>query len=302
MNILLTGVAGQLGRVLAQPLKQMGTLSAPSRDALDLADGNALKGALETLQPGLIVNTAAYTNVDQAETETRQAYLVNAAAPEIMARWAATRGVPLVHFSTDYVYSGAGEIRHDEDEAPAPRNAYGASKLAGDEAIGQSGAPHLILRTSWLYDATSRNFLTTILSAARAREELRVVDDQVGAPTPAALVAAIAMEILQAGDPHETFAASGGIVHAAAAGAASRYEFARAIVEGLRKRGCELAAQRVVPVSSAEMATPAKRPLNSRLSLARLSERFGIDPPDWRAALRPVLDAVARAEKEKPAP
>ena len=301
MKILLTGSSGQLGRVLAQPLKQLGDLSAPKRAALDLADGQALKDALESAQPDLIVNAAAYTDVDRAETETRQTYLVNAAAPEIMARWAATRGVPLLHISTDYVYSGAGDTPNEEDEAAAPLNAYGASKLAGDEAIAQSGAPHLILRTSWLYSATGRNFLTTILNAARSREELRVVEDQVGAPTPAALVAAIAMEILQAGDPRETFATSGGVVHAAAAGAASRHEFARAIVDGLRKRGCDLAAQRVVPVPSAEMPTPAKRPLNSRLSLERLSKRFGIEPPDWRAALKPVLDTVARAEK-KPAP
>lgn len=302
MKILLTGSSGQLGRVLAQPLKQMGELFAPKRGMLDLADSQTLKNALETAQPALIVNAAAYTDVDRAETDTRQAYLVNAAAPEIMARWAATRGVPLLHISTDYVYSGMGDTPHDEGEAPAPLNAYGASKLAGDEAIGQSGAPHLILRTSWLYDATGRNFLTSILDAARTRAELRVVDDQVGAPTPAALVAAIAMEILQAGDPRETFATSGGVVHAAAMGAASRHEFARTIIDGLRKRGCDLAAQRVVPVPSTDMPTPAKRPLNSRLSLARLSERFGIVPPDWRAALKPVLDAVARAEKKKPAP
>lgn len=301
MTILLTGASGQLGRVLAQPLKQMGELTAPNRSALDLSDGKTLKDALETIQPALIVNAAAYTDVDRAETEMRQVYPVNAAAPEIMARWAAARGVPLLHISTDYVYSGAGDTPHDEREAPAPLNAYGASKLAGDEAIAQSGAPHLILRTSWLYDATGRNFLTAILHAARTREELRVVDDQIGAPTPAALVAAIAMEILQAGDPRETFATSGGVVHAAAAGAASRHEFARAIMDGLRKRGCDLVAQRVVPVPSAEIPTAAKRPLNSRLSLARLGQRFGIEPPDWRAALRPVLDAVARAEK-KPAP
>ena len=302
MKILLTGASGQLGRALAQPLKRMGELTAPGRDALDLADGKTLKDALEAVQPALIVNAAAYTDVDRVETEMRQAYLVNAAAPEIMARWAAARGVPLLHVSSDYVYSGAGDAPHDEGEAPAPLNAYGASKLAGDEAIAQSGAPYLILRTSWLYDATGRNFLTSILHAARTREELRVVDDQVGAPTPSALVAAVAMEILQAGDPRETFATSGGVVHAAAAGETSRHDFARAIVDGLRKRGCDLAAQRVVPVSSAEAPAAAKRPLNSRLSLACLSERFGIEPPDWRAALKPVLDAVARAEKKKPAP
>lgn len=302
MKILLTGAHGQLGRALTQPLKQMGELTAPNRKLLDLSDGQALKDALDAIQPALIVNAAAYTDVDRAETDTRQAYLVNAAAPEIMARWAATRDVPLLHVSTDYVYSGAGDAPHDEGEAPAPLNAYGASKLAGDEAVIQSGTPHLILRTSWLYDAVGRNFLTAILNAARTREELRVVDDQIGAPTPAALVAAIAMEILQAGDPREIFATSGGIVHAAATGAASRHEFARTIVDGLRKHGCALTAKRVVPVPSAEMPTPAKRPLNSRLSLARLSERFGIEPPDWRTALRPVLDTVARAEKKKPAP
>ena len=301
MKILLTGARGQLGRALTQPLKQMGDLTAPNSKALDLADGQALKDALESIQPALIVNAAAYTDVDRAETETRQAYLVNAAAPEIMARWAAARGVPLLHISTDYVYSGTGDAPHDEDEAPAPLNTYGASKLAGDEAIAQSGAPHLILRTSWLYDATGRNFLTSIFTAARTREELRVIDDQIGAPTPAALVAAIAVEILQAGNPRETFATSGGIVHAAATGEASRLEFARAIVDGLRKRDCALEAQRVTPVPSTEMPTAAKRPLNSRLSLARLSERFGIEPPDWRTALRPVLDAVARAAK-KPVP
>lgn len=302
MKILLAGAHGQLGRALVQPLKHMGELTAPNRKTLDLSDGQALKDALESIRPELVVNAAAYTDVDRAESEPRQAYLVNAAAPEIMARWAAARGVPLLHVSTDYVYSGAGDTPHKESEVPAPLNTYGASKAAGDEAIAQSGAPHLILRTSWLYDATGHNFLTAILSAARTREELRVVDDQIGAPTPAVLVAAIAMEILQAGDPHQTFATSGGTVHAAATGTASRHEFARAIVDGLLKRGCALETKRVISVPSGEMPTPAKRPLNSRLSLARLSERFGIDPPDWRTALRPVLDAVARTEKKKSAP
>lgn len=299
MKILLTGASGQLGRALALPLGRMGDLAAPARAALDLADAKILKDALDAIQPALIVNAAAYTSVDQAEAELRQAYLVNAAAPEIMARWAAARGVPLVHFSTDYVYAGQGDTPHGEDEAPAPLSAYGASKLAGDEAIAQSGAPHLILRTSWLYGATGRNFLTTIVDAARTREELRVVDDQIGAPTPAALVAAIAMEILQAGELSELLAASGGIVHTAASGEASRHEFARAIIDGLRKRGCDLTARRVVPVPSAQMPTAARRPLNSRLSLARLAARFGIEPPDWRTVLRPVLDAVARAEKKR---
>lgn len=302
MNILLTGGGGQLGRVLKQPLAHFGTLNAPARRELDLADAATLKDALEAIQPALIVNTAAYTQVDRAETDTRQAYLVNAAAPEIMARWAAPRGVPIVHFSTDYVYAGAGHAPHSESEPPAPLNAYGASKWAGDEAITQSGAPHLILRTSWLYDAVGPNFLAAIRNAARAQEELRVVDDQVGAPTPVALLAAITMEILQAGDPRETLSASGGVVHAAASGETSRYEFARAIVDGLRKRGCALQARRVTPTSSLEMPAPAKRPLNSRLSLARLAERFGIEPPDWRASLKPVLDAVARAEKKRPMP
>jgi len=294
MRILLTGVTGQVGGALAPALGRLGTVVAADRAVLDLAKPAAVKTVLDRLAPDLIVNPAAYTAVDRAEDEPDIAYLVNADSPAEMARWAAGRGVPLLHFSTDYVFDGSGDRPWREDDPTGPLNVYGASKLAGETAIRRAGGPHLIVRTSWVYAARGRNFLQTMSALARERAELRVVADQVGAPTPAALLAQVVADILARGaDLPARFAAARGLVHVAAAGEASWHEFASAIVEGLRARGVPLAVRRVLPVRSEDYPTKARRPRNSRLALQRLRDVFGLAPPDWRAALAAELDKLA---------
>ncbi|HEY4775368.1 MAG TPA: dTDP-4-dehydrorhamnose reductase [Xanthobacteraceae bacterium] len=294
MRILLTGVTGQVGGALAPTLDRLATVVAADRAVLDLAKPAAVKTVLDRLAPDLIVNPAAYTAVDRAEDEPDIAYLVNADSPAEMARWAAGRGVPLLHFSTDYVFDGSGDRPWREDDPTGPLNVYGASKLAGETAIRRAGGPHLIVRTSWVYAARGRNFLQTMSALASERAELRVVADQVGAPTSAALLAQVVADILARGDDLPArFAAARGLVHVAAAGEASWHEFASAIVEGLRARGVPLAVRRVLPVRSEDYPTKARRPRNSRLALQRLRDVFGLAPPDWRAALAAELDKLA---------
>ncbi|HVU19900.1 MAG TPA: dTDP-4-dehydrorhamnose reductase, partial [Rhizomicrobium sp.] len=229
--------------------------------------------------------------------ERELAFLVNAKGPEAIARWAAARRVPLVHFSTDYVFDGIGEKPWREDDPVAPLNAYGASKLAGEEAIRAAGGPHLILRTAWVYAARGTNFLRTVARLAKEREELRIVGDQIGAPTSAAMIGDLVAEILQPNLSQLTsaFASANGIIHVTAGGSTSWCGFADAIVAGLRRRGVALAAQRVLPITSKDYPTKAKRPLNSRLDLQRLRNVFGIAPPAWNILLEQELDRLAGA-------
>jgi dTDP-4-dehydrorhamnose reductase len=295
MRLLVTGAGGQVGSALVSRLAALGTVIASRRDELDLAKPGLVAAALDRLGPGLIVNPAAYTAVDRAEDEPELAMTVNAAAPAAIARWAARRAVPLIHFSTDYVYAGEGERPWREDDAPRPLNVYGASKLAGDAAILAAGGFPLILRTSWVYAARGKNFLRMIAMLARERKELRVVADQVGAPTPAALIADAVARIVASGLPalRERSAKARGLVHLAASGETSWHGFASAIVEGLRARGVALAVERVHAIGSKEYPTRARRPRNSRLDLTRLREVFDIAPMTWRDALAPELDALA---------
>ena len=255
----------------------------------------AIPSALDRLVPDIIVNPAAYTAVDKAEDEPELAMRVNAQAPGIIARWAAARHVPLIHFSTDYVFDGSGERAWREDDSPHPLSAYGASKLAGENEVRAAGGTCLIVRTSWVYAAAGKNFLRTIARLARERAELRIVADQTGGPTSAALIADTIARILS--DGIESLRArclqSGGIVHVAAAGETSWHGFACAIVEGLRERGVKLAVERVAPISTDQYPTKARRPLNSRLDLTRLQSVFGITPPHWREALSLELDRLA---------
>lgn len=292
MRILLTGVTGQVGRALRQPLGQFGTVVAADRSMLDLSQPSTLAQALDRLRPQLIVNPAAYTAVDLAEDERELAFRINAQAPAAIAAWAAGQGVPLVHFSTDYVFDGRGETPWRESDAPSPLSVYGDSKLAGERAIAQAGAPHLIVRTSWVYAAEGRNFLKTVARLAGEREELRIVADQFGAPTSARIiadgVAAILRQQLARAVPFADD--GGGIVNLTAAGVTSWHGFATAILEGLKSRGMPVVATRVVPIATAEFPTKARRPLNSRLDPSRLNRAFGVTMPDWRVALDKELD------------
>ena len=292
MTILLTGCGGQLGTALTAGLTRLGPVIATDVDQLDVSDCQALRSELDRLRPRLIVNAAAYTDVEKAEGDHVAADAVNAAAPAVLADWAASNDAALVHFSTDYVYDGAGTTPRAEDSGLAPLNAYGKGKLAGDRAILGSGAAALILRTSWLYAAYGRNFLSTMLRHGAKRPVLQVVDDQIGAPTSAPVLADITLAVLAqaAGDPVALFRRHGGVVHAAASGETSWHGFAEAIFSGARARGMALTVARVESISSMDYPTHAMRPLNSRLSLDRLRQRFGVVPPDWRHALAAVLD------------
>ena len=295
MRIVITGVTGQVGGALGKVLASAGCVVPAGRDQLDLARPDKIGARLDRIRPDLIVNPAAYTAVDRAEDERETAFRVNAEAPAAMARWSARRGVPLIHFSTDYVFDGVGERPWREDDAPNPLSAYGASKLAGDEAVRAAGGAHLIVRTSWVYAASGQNFLRTIVRLAKERKELRIVADQVGAPTSAQLIAeALAAVVGTGGLPlTERFAAAGGTLNLAASGETSWYGFAVAIVEGLKARGVPLAAEAVVPIATKDYPTKARRPANSRLDLTRLREVFEIAMPRWDQALAVELDRLA---------
>jgi dTDP-4-dehydrorhamnose reductase len=295
MRILVTGSSGQVGGALSTALAPLGTILTTDRFNFDLATPDALPRQLDRFAPDIIVNPAAYTAVDQAEDEPELAMRVNAKSPGIMAQWAAARAVPLIHFSTDYVFSGAGDRAWREDDATGPLSTYGSSKLAGEQEILTAGGCPLIVRTSWVYAAKGRNFLRTIARLAREREELRIVADQVGSPTSARLLADVVALMLAEGiDALRARAARAqGLVHVCATGEASWHRFASAIIDGLRSRGVKLNAARVVPIRSDEFPTRAKRPLNSRLDLARLHELFGVRPPHWEQAIEPELDQLA---------
>ncbi|MCA1453664.1 dTDP-4-dehydrorhamnose reductase [Bradyrhizobium sp. BRP22] len=292
MRILLTGTNGQVGGALQPLLAKHGAIIAPSRAELDLSKPETLAEKLDGFKPDLIVNPAAYTAVDRAEDERELAFLVNAKAPEAIAKWAAQHHVPLVHFSTDYVFDGSGDQPWREDSPTNPLSVYGASKLAGDTAIQAAGGPHLIVRTSWVYAAKGSNFLRTIARLAGERKELRIVADQIGAPTTASAIAdAVAGIVLpDVSDLNALFVRHGGVVNLVCAGETSWHGFASAIVAGLRSRGVELAVETIVPIATAEFPTKATRPGNSRLDLSRLKDRFGVITPAWQDALTPELD------------
>jgi dTDP-4-dehydrorhamnose reductase len=295
MRILVTGVGGQVGGALAARLQKIGTVIPIDVDTLDFARPDRLADAVERMAPELIVNPAAYTAVDKAEDEPDLAMAVNATAPGIIARWAAARAVPFIHFSTDYVFSGAGERPWREADEPQPLSAYGATKLAGDNEIRAAGGHSLILRTSWVYAAQGKNFLGTIARLARERKELRIVADQIGAPTSAALLGDAVTGMVAAGmdSLRQRCAQADGLVHIAASGETSWHGFACAIVEGLRARGVTLAVEQVVPIRTDEYPTRARRPLNSRLDLSRLHQVFGLTPATWQSALAAELDQLA---------
>jgi dTDP-4-dehydrorhamnose reductase len=295
MRVLVTGITGQVGGAIVKALPSHVSVVAADRQKLDLAQPDRIASVLDRLAPDLIVNPAAYTAVDRAQDERDMAYRINAQAPGAIARWAASREIPLIHFSTDYVFDGTGTRAWREDDPPNPLSVYGASKLAGDDAVRSAGGPHLIIRTSWVYAPTGSNFLRTIVRLVRERKELRVVADQIGAPTSANLIAdTVARIITKSSDNfRETFARAQGLVNVAASGETSWYGFAAAIVAGLKARGIALAVENIVPIATADYPTKARRPTNSRLDLARLREVFGSETSDWGDALAIELDRLA---------
>ena len=292
MRILLTGTNGQVGGALQPLLAKHGTIIALSRAEFDLSKPETLAERLDSFRPDLIINPAAYTAVDRAEDERELAFLVNSKAPEAIAKWATQHRVPLVHFSTDYVFDGSGDKPWREDSPTNPLSVYGASKLAGDTAVQAAGGPHLIARTSWVYAAKGANFLRTIARLAGERKELRIVADQIGAPTTAVAIAEAIAAIVSPGvsDLNALFLRNGGVVNLVCAGETSWHGFASSIVAGLKSRGVELAVETIVPITTADFPTKAKRPGNSRLDLSRLKNQFGVTTPTWQDALAVELD------------
>lgn len=282
-RILLLGKNGQIGRTLHGMLDPA-RLVALGRSELDLADGAAIRRVLRQVEPAVIVNAAAYTAVDRAETEESVARALNATAPGILAEEASRLDALLVHYSTDYVFDGGQDQPYVEDDPPNPLNAYGRTKLAGERAIQAVHGRHLILRCSWVYAPYGHNFLLTILRLAAERDELRVVSDQVGAPTSALAIARATAGLI------ERSSSATGLYHLSAGGATSWYGFARAILEGRP----DMRAERVVPISSAEYPAPAPRPAYSVLSNEKLFRDFGLALPDWRTGLEEVLQAMTK--------
>lgn len=282
----MTGVTGQVGSALVSRLSPFGTIIPADRTLVDLTAPMEIASRLSELAPDIVVNPAAYTAVDQAEDEPDIAFLVNRTAPLAIARWAADNYVPLIHFSTDYVFDGSGTTPWKETDAPSPLSVYGASKLAGELAIQEVGGPHLIVRTSWVYASTGANFFRTIMRLAAEREELRIVADQFGAPTSAATIAdTIASLFTAPRGPSDTIAYRSGLVHVAASSSTSWCDFAIAIVDCLTAQGFPVKVSRIVPIATEEHQTKARRPLNSRLDLTKLHEAFGISTPHWLSGL-----------------
>jgi dTDP-4-dehydrorhamnose reductase len=296
MRFLVTGVSGQVGGALVPRLQRLGTVVPVDEHELDFTKLDTMPAILDRLAPDFIINPAAYTAVDKAEDEPEIANLVNAKGPGMLARWAKEHDVPLIHFSTDYVYDGHGDKPWREDDEARPLSVYGSSKLAGDNEVRSSGCCFLIARTSWIYSAHGKNFLRTMARLAQERKELRVVADQVGAPTSAALIADAVVAMLTVGVDRfrKRQTEAGGLVHVVASGETSWHGLARAIVEGLRDRGIPLAVKDVQPIHTDEYPTRAIRPLNSRLDMTRLKKVFGIQTPHWQVALAPELDELAR--------
>jgi dTDP-4-dehydrorhamnose reductase len=277
LKILLTGANGQVGWELRQTLAPVGEVVAVNRAQLDLQDASRIAAAVREAKPDVIVNAAAYTAVDKAESERDLAFAVNAVAPGKLAEEAKRAGALLVHYSTDYVFDGAKAAPYVEDDEPGPLNVYGASKLAGERAIAAAGCRYLILRTSWVYGPRGSNFMLTMLRLARERSELRVVDDQTGAPTSSLAIARATAQLLPRG--------AEGLFHMTASGATTWCGFARAI---LQQAGI---GTPVVPIATADYPTPARRPRNSRLDCARLRADTGVALASWEEQLAEVKSA-----------
>jgi len=294
-RILLLGGEGQIGWELRRTLAPFGAVIAPPSAEVDLADPKRLIGAVREARPDIVVNAAAYTDVERAEDEPRRAEAINSVAPGVLAEEMVRAKGALVHFSTDYVFDGASAAPYREDDRTGPLNAYGATKLAGERAVQSAGGAALILRTSWVYSARRKNFLRTVLGLARSRPELNIVADQRGAPTWARSIAEATAAILaRAWAPESGLASAAGLYHLSAAGETSWHGFAERIVACMTERDPGFPKAPVNPIATADYPTKAKRPAYSVLDNARLREAFGVALPDWRDQLAACLDDMVR--------
>ncbi len=296
-TILVTGTTGQVGFELVRSMQAIGAVTAPVRSGLDLSSAASIRECIRSVRPTIIVNPAAYTAVDKAEQERELAMAINRDAVAVMAEEAQRIGAVIVHYSTDYVFDGSKTSAYDEDDATGPKNVYGESKLAGEQALHDIGVPHFVFRTSWVYGSRGANFLLTMRKLAADKPELKIVADQIGAPTWCRTIADATASVLAQGvgapgfDLHAWVAERSGVYHLTAGGEASWADFAEAIFE---ESASELPrVPKVERIPTIEFPRPAARPLNSRMSTAKLRRTFGLFLPDWRDAMRLCLQDPA---------
>ncbi|MGK5082329.1 dTDP-4-dehydrorhamnose reductase [Bdellovibrionota bacterium FG-1] len=281
-KIVVLGSSGQVGRALMEILGPDRAIGLSHAEA-SLEETDKLPGILHRLTPSAVINAAAYTQVDHAETQRELAFKINAEAPGVIAQWCAQQNIPFVHYSTDYVFDGSGDQPRSEDAPIAPLNVYGQSKAEGERRIVEAKGRFLCLRTSWAYDAHGKNFVNTMLRLGAERETLKVVADQIGAPTYAPHLAQGTLQALENALAKPNFPS--GIYHLCQSGQTSWFGFAEAIFESARKQGIALKVSQILPISTAEYPVPAKRPLNSRLSMKKIQQALEIQMPDWRDGL-----------------
>lgn len=289
MKILLFGKNGQVGWELQRSLAPLGEVIAFGSAECDLTDPDGLARTVRNISPDVIVNAAAYTAVDKAESEPELARSINAQAPAVLAREAKKLNAWLIHYSTDYVFDGSGDKPWLETDSTGPLNVYGASKLEGEQLIAQSGCKHIIFRTSWVYAARGGNFARTMLRLAKERDSLKVIDDQTGAPTGADLLSDVTAHAIRIASQNETVS---GIYHLAAGGETSWYGYARFVLDFARRSGVLLKAEMIEPVSSSAFPAAARRPHNSRLNTGKLSSSFDVHLPLWQAGVERMLSEI----------
>ena len=303
--ILLTGVNGQVGGELLPLLSALGEVVAPTREELDLGDTSAIRDIVRRVKPRWIVNPAAYTAVDKAESDAEAAFAINRDAPGVLGEEAARIGAPVLHFSTDYVFAGDGTQPWCETDPTQPLGVYGSSKLAGEQALAASSAAHMVFRTSWVYGTRGKNFLLTILKFAREREELKIVADQHGAPTWSRDLARLAVHaILQSEEDAvergltlaEAVQPIAGIYHACNAGFTTWFGFASEFVRLAQLAEPEQPFAKLMPIPSSEYLTPAKRPENSRMTCEKLTGVLGFEMPTWEQSTAQVMAEVLAAK------
>lgn len=297
LRILLLGKGGQIGTALRLGLIKYGTLSAPERAVCDLGDLEQLRSAVRSFRPNLIVNAAAYTDVEKAETETGLCYRINAEAPGVLAKEADAIGAWLIHYSTDYVFDGKKTAPYVEDDVPSPINAYGLSKYAGDYSIAANTKNHTILRVSWIFSPSGHNFAKTILKLASQREELKVVADQIGAPTSADFIAGVTLKIIKkiaaanVEEPH----AFQGLFNVAPSGCVSWHQFAVKLVGEARRQGwpLRLREDRIIPITTDQYPKQAVRPKYSVLDTKKIRGVLGLEPPQWHTQLEDFVSRLS---------
>lgn len=289
MRVLVTGARGRLGSAIVASLPH--EIIAPTQEELDLGDTKRIPEVLDQLRPDAVINAAAYTDVDRAETEREAAMQINGNAPQAIAAWSARRNVPVIHISTDFVFSGSGTLPWGEGSETRPVNYYGVTKLLGERGVRESGAEHLIVRTSWLFGRRGKSFLRSILTAAAQGGEIKVVSDQIGSPTFVEDLAEGITEIMKQRERKGSF--TSGVVHLANRGWVSRAGFASAAITEAAKLGVLSSPVRVVEVTTSSLASTAERPLNSRLDCTKAATDFGIVLPGWGDALRRSLQGFS---------